>query len=129
MASPLKSAKGRDTPLRYLAKTTTLSGFGLAFLQRRVGLFGLVAGGLVLVFYSLGVIGGLSGAALVRPDMLTHAGAGVSLLAMWAAARGATRSARWVRGVETAGLVAASTLFVMMGMYLPVQAHPRAESS
>jgi serine/threonine-protein kinase len=107
-----------------MTQTADLTRETLAFLQRRVQWFGLVAGGLVLTFYSYRVVGSLSLAGLLQPHMLTHAGAGLSLLAMWAALRGPTRTARWVRMVETSGLVLASTLLVVMGTYLSVEAQP-----
>jgi serine/threonine-protein kinase len=56
--------------------------------------------------------------------MLTHAGAGLSLLAMWLLLRGAPRGVRWVRAVETAGLVLASTLLVVMGTFIPLLNFP-----
>ena len=107
-----------------MGDTTEPSGDALVFLQRRVGWFGWVAGALVLAFYVFRLIVEPSASALAEPSMLTHAGAGLSLVAMGLLLRGATRSARWVRAVETSGLVLASTLLVLMGTYIPVISQP-----
>jgi serine/threonine-protein kinase len=107
-----------------MGETTEPSGDALAFLQRRVGWFGLVAGALVLAFYAFRLMGEPSATALAEPSMLTHAGAGLSLLGMWLSLRGPTRAARWVRAVETSGLVLASTLLVLMGTYVPLYSQP-----
>ncbi len=66
-----------------MAQSTDPSGDALAFLQRRVGLFGLVAGGLVLTFLSFRLALDHSAANLVHPSVLTHAGAAICLLGMW----------------------------------------------
>ncbi|HWO13674.1 MAG TPA: serine/threonine-protein kinase [Polyangiaceae bacterium] len=107
-----------------MAETTEPAGEALDFLQRRVRWFGLLAGALVLAFYVYRVLDEPSLAALADPSMLTHAGAGLSLLGMWLALRGPTRPARWVRLIEISGLVLASTLLVVMGMYIPLTAQP-----
>ncbi len=107
-----------------MGETTEPSGDALVFLQRRVGWFGLVAGGLVLAFYVYRLVDEPLASPFTEPSTLTHAGAGFSLLAMWAVLRGATRSGAWVRAVETSGLVLASTLLVVMGMYVPIYAQP-----
>jgi eukaryotic-like serine/threonine-protein kinase len=104
-----------------MAETTEPSGDALVFLQRRVRWFGLVAGALVLGFYAYRVLEAAPQfCALAEPSMLTHAGAGLSLAGMWLLLRGKPRGVRWVRGVETAGLVLASTLLVLMGTYIPL---------
>jgi len=103
-----------------MGETTEPSGDSLIFLQRRVGWFGLVGGGLVLGFYLYRVLENARLCTLVEPSMLTHAGAGLSLASMWLLLRGAPRSVRWVRSVETAGLVLASTLLVVMGTFIPL---------
>jgi eukaryotic-like serine/threonine-protein kinase len=105
-------------------ESTEPSGDALVFLQRRVGWFGLIAGGLVLAFYAYRLALEPSPAALVEPSMLTHLGAGLSLVVMWLCLRGATRAARWVRAVETSGLVLASTLLAVMGTYIPFYSLP-----
>lgn len=107
-----------------MAESTEPSGDALAFLQRRVRLFGLVAGALVLAFYGFRLAGEPSAAALLEPSMLTHAGAGLCLLGMWAALGGSVRTAERVRAVETAGLVLASALLVVMSTYVPMEADP-----
>src|SRR6187549_3089284 len=104
-----------------MAQTTEPSGDALVFLQRRVRWFGLVAGALVLGFYAYRVLEAAPQFwALAEPSMLTHPGAGLSLAGMWLLLRGKPRGVRWVRGVETAGLVLASTLLVLMGTYIPL---------
>jgi eukaryotic-like serine/threonine-protein kinase len=107
-----------------MGETTEPSGDALVLLQRRVRWFGLVAGGLVLAFYVFRILDEPALSALAEPSMLTHAGAGLSLVAMWLLLRGKTRGARWVRAVETAGLVLASTLLVVMGTYVPIHSQP-----
>ncbi|HVZ36252.1 MAG TPA: hypothetical protein VG963_27680, partial [Polyangiaceae bacterium] len=107
-----------------MGETTEPSGEALVFLQRRVGWFGVVAGALVLGFYVFRLLTEQGPVALADPSLLTHAGAGLTLVAMWAALRGPARSGRWVRSVETLGLVLASTFLVVMGMYLPLPADP-----
>ena len=107
-----------------MAESTEPSSDALSFLQRRVRLFGLFGGALVLGFYAFRVAEEPSAFALAHPNMLTHAGAGLSLLSMWVALRGPIRTARWIRIVETSGLVLASTLLVVMGSYISRQADP-----
>ncbi len=107
-----------------MGESTEPAGDALIFLQRRAGWFGLVAGALVLAFYVFRIMGEPSAAALAEPSMLTHAGAGLSLVATWLSLRGAPRPLRWVRAVETAGLALASTLLVVMGTYIPIYAQP-----
>ena len=104
--------------------TTEPSGDALAFLQRRVGWFGLIAGALVLAFYLFRFTSEPLPAALAEPSMLTHLGAGLSLLVMWLCLRGAPRTARRVRAVEAAGLVLASTLLALMATYIPFYSLP-----
>ncbi|HKO93583.1 MAG TPA: hypothetical protein VJU61_20660, partial [Polyangiaceae bacterium] len=107
-----------------MSETTEPSGDALVFLQRRVGWFGLVAGGLCLTFYVFRIVGDTAAIDLADPSMLTHLSASLCLLGMWLLLRGDTRTAFWVRAVETSGLVLASTLLVVMGMYLPFHAQP-----
>jgi eukaryotic-like serine/threonine-protein kinase len=107
-----------------MGETTEPSGDALVFLQRRVASFGLVSGALVLAFYAYRLISEPQLFAVVEPSMLTHLAGGLSLVAMWLALRGAPRTARWVRTVETSGLVLASTLFVLMGTLIPIYNQP-----
>ncbi len=106
-----------------MADSSEPAGESLSFLQQRVRSFGLVAGGLVLAFYAFRSVVDEHGRVL-EPSMLTHLGAGLCLLAMWAALRGEGRSAWTVRFIETSGVVSASTLFVVMGMYIPIMSQP-----
>ncbi|MEY2929809.1 MAG: hypothetical protein RL033_558, partial [Pseudomonadota bacterium] len=59
-----------------MGETTEPSGDALAFLQRRVRWFGLVAGGLVLAFYLFRLSTEFTQNGLTEPSMLTHAAAG-----------------------------------------------------
>jgi serine/threonine-protein kinase len=107
-----------------MAQSTETSADSLAFLQRRVGWFGLVAGALDFAFLLFRVVAARSASDIVHPSMLTHAGSAVCLAAIWVALRGATRSVGFIRTVETTGLVLASALLVRMGMYLTLEADP-----
>ena len=107
-----------------MPETTQPSGEGLVFLQRRVGSFGLVSGALVLTFYVYRLASERALPDLAEPSLLTHAGAGLSLLSMWLLSRGAARSARWVRTVESVGVSLASALLVLMVTYVPFYSQP-----
>jgi serine/threonine-protein kinase len=107
-----------------MAQTTEPSGEALVFLQRRVASFGLFAGALVLSFYVYRALGEPGSRVASDPSMLTHLGAGLSLLSMWLLLRGGEHGARWVRGVETTGLALATTLLVAMGSYVPFYSQP-----
>jgi eukaryotic-like serine/threonine-protein kinase len=117
-------AQARYDAVSGMGETTEPSGDALAFLQRRVGSFGLIAGALVLAFAAYRLTTEPLPGALVEASMLTHLGAGLSLIAMWLCLRGAPRPARWVRAVETSGLVLASTLLAVMATYIPFYALP-----
>ena len=75
-----------------MSETTDPSGDALVFLQRRVGWFGLVAGGLCLTFYVFRIVVEPAAIDLTEPSLLTHASAGLSLVAMWLLLRGGTRT-------------------------------------
>jgi hypothetical protein len=92
---------------------------GRAMLQERVARFGLAAGGGFAAFYvyrALLVLGSGNTTALVRGDMLMHLVATVLVLGMWLLCRRGERSPRFVRTVETVGLVGSSFAFEVMGM-------------
>ena len=100
---------------------------GRAFLQHRVGRFGLYAsclGWFFLVFRSVGSL--LVGAYrdFVDPSFLLHALAALSLTAIWGACRGKARTVPFLRTVETVGLLLACGFYTGMGMYLPVSVMP-----
>ncbi|HEU5074102.1 MAG TPA: hypothetical protein VFU02_08010, partial [Polyangiaceae bacterium] len=108
-----------------MARTTELTGDALEFLQRRVGLFGLTAGGLALTFYAYRVIAEVSSpAGLYDPSMLYHLVAGLLLVAMWAVLRGPSRGVRFIRAVELSGVTVSSALFVLMGTHIPAYSRP-----
>jgi serine/threonine-protein kinase len=99
----------------------------LAFLQRRVALFGLSAGGLGLIFLVFRTLVSLSGAwdeQIRHPNFLFHLLAVVLLLGAWLACRAGTRSRRFIQVAETVGLVGSSLAYEVMGLYLPLFARP-----
>ncbi len=90
----------------------------LAFLQRRVSLFGLVGGGLGLVFlvFRLVVIvsAGVYGQAR-EPHFAYHALAVAFSLGIWLACRTGVRSLRFVQVAEGVGLIGTSVAYTLMG--------------
>jgi len=82
-----------------------------AFLQQRIGLFGLVGGSLSIAFYLL--VNGLRAvgqdrgvmAGLLDLSNLSTLAVAFVLLLMWLATRGGARSWRVLRGVEVVGLL------------------------
>ena len=89
-----------------------------SLLQSRVARFGLATSGVLWAFLGYRVVAELaSGNAggLAVPHTFAHVGAAVVMLGMWALCRSGTRSARFVRTVETVGLLGGSFLFQLMG--------------
>ena len=109
------------------SSSAEISQEALAFLQRRVGLFGLAGGGLGLIFLVFRVViyvfAGLT-RDLVDPSMLYHALAVVLSLLIWLACRTGPRSRRFIHTVETAGLIGTSVAYELMGWYVPLVARP-----
>jgi hypothetical protein len=92
---------------------------GRARFQRRVASFGLATGGALLSFLAYRALSVLASGEfenLLQPDMLTHLAGGIVMLGMWLLCRSGKRSARYVRAVETVGLVGGSFAFELMGM-------------
>lgn len=98
-----------------------------AFLQRRVATFGLVTAGSFLFFLvyrtalliSIGQVGGL-----LDPAYGYHVLAGGCLLAIWVACRREPRSARFVRWVETLGLLSTVVASMLMARTIPALERP-----
>ena len=100
----------------------------VAFLQRRVALFGLVAGALGLAFFLFRIVGGILtdclAAYIQDPSMALHfAGAG-ALIGVWLVCRGGPRTRRVVEAVETFGLLLSCAAYAAMGLYLPTLSSP-----
>jgi serine/threonine-protein kinase len=100
-----------------------------AFLQRRVALFGLIIG---LIFLGGFIFRTVIIAAVSEDvhgdfrdaDYIFHSVAIVFLLAIWLLCRSRSRSARFIRTVESIGLVAACTSLVLMGAAIKMGAGP-----
>ncbi|MHC4548391.1 MAG: serine/threonine-protein kinase [Planctomycetota bacterium] len=102
--------------------STDSSRGGLAFLQRRLSIFGLVAGGLFL--FALLCRGAIAIATRdhevwTHPSFLYHVLGVVVFLGVWALARGPTRSRRYLQVIEFAGLFLGCSAIVAMGSYVP----------
>ena len=106
---------------------TELSREALAFLQRRVSLFGLVGGGLGLVFLVFRLVvtvsTGLYG-QLLEPHFGYHALAVAFSLGIWLACRTGTRSLRFVQIADGVGFVGTSVAYTLMGWHIPLAGHP-----
>jgi len=108
-----------------MARTTEPTGDALEFVQRRVGLFGLTAGGLALTFYSFRLVAEVaSDEGFYDPSMMYHLAAGLVLVLMWAVLRARQLSFRVIRAVELLGVTLSSALFVWMGMHIPIYSRP-----
>ena len=100
---------------------------GLAFLQRRVALFGLAAGGLSLIFLLFRAVVSLSRleyGELVHPSFLLHLLAVVTLLSVWVACRTGGRSRRFIHTAEETGVLGSSVAYQLMGWYVPLDSRP-----
>jgi hypothetical protein len=99
----------------------------VAFLQRRVALAGLLGGCVSLGFLLLRTSLILFAAArdsLWEPSMLAHAAATLALFSAWFLNRGALRSVRFVRTVESAAFLSACLSLELMGYYTPLPSRP-----
>jgi len=100
---------------------------GRAFLQRRVARFGLVGAGIGWGFLLFRFAQALSVGRLrelARPDVFFHFAAGLVLFGVWFACRGPARSPRFIRVVESTGLVLASASYSVMGVAIPMVSRP-----
>ncbi len=93
-----------------------------ALLQRRVAGFALAVGGVNLAALVLRVLTVVLGRAQLPfvsvHSAWLHAGATVSLLAIWALTRSGRRSERFVRAVEALGLLGAAVLIELFALTL-----------
>ncbi len=99
-----------------------------AFLQRRIALFGAVAGGLMLLGFVLRfvlmAVAGAEGSALRDPSMIYHGAIAIPLLVAWLTCRGPRRTPRFVVAAEVFGIVGAAAMFILMGSHIPVHVRP-----
>jgi len=97
-----------------------------AFIQRRVGLFGLTAGALLLAFWAFIVLGRWVAAEtpVFNRVMLLHFGASVSLLLPWPICGGRSRPQWAVRSAEMASLLAATVMFCVMSLDIALHESP-----
>jgi serine/threonine-protein kinase len=109
--------------------STGTSREALGFLQRRVALFGLAAGGLgfiFLVFRAVVAVARREYHDFVHPSFVLHLLGAAALLAVWVACRTGARSPRFIHAAEAAGLVGSSVAYELMGWYLPPIERPDA---
>lgn len=99
---------------------------GAAFVQHRVALFGLTAGGLLLGFWAFIVLFRWFGSQtpIFTRVVLLHLGASVALLAPVAICRGGARAPWLVRGAELVSLLAATVLFCAMSLDIGLHESP-----
>ena len=96
---------------------------GRAFLQHRVGRFGLFGACLGAFFLVLRTISALiyeHFEELTDPSFLLHALGAFSLLAIWLGCRGGPASAARIRVFEAFGLTAAAVAYSAMGWHMPM---------
>jgi len=91
---------------------------GRALLQRRVAGFGFVAGATLFAFYVYRLIGCAMTelARALDAEMNAHFAGGLFFFGMWLVCRTGRRSPRFVRTVESVGVVGGSVCFEIMGM-------------
>ena len=110
----------------HAATGTVLTEEGREFLQGRVARFGLVAGVGSIAFWLyrsiMIVVDG--GQGFADPSFWWHLAGAALLAAPWVLCRGTPRSAKFVQRVESAGLVAASASYAVMGAYIPLWNSP-----
>jgi eukaryotic-like serine/threonine-protein kinase len=97
------------------------------FLQRRVALFGLAGASLGLIFLLFRVVMAVATGQygeFTEASFALHALGAASLIVVWALCRSGPRSRRFVQGTETAGLLASSLAYELMGWSLPLMARP-----
>jgi len=107
--------------------TAQRSAEDLSFLQHRLAVFGLVAGGvatfallarlvIALVTDGAGILG--------HPSFLTHLLGSAAFLAIWALCRGRPRSRFFLQVVEFTGLILGCSALQAMGTYIPYRHSP-----
>jgi len=100
---------------------------GREFLRSRVASFGLVAAGLFGVAALFRLVLMLIGSQyheLINPSFIWHIVAMLVFLLIWLLCRKPGCSARYVRHIESGGLIAASVAAMMMGAALPLMTRP-----
>ena len=110
----------------HAATGTVLTEEGREFLQGRVARFGLVAGVGSIAFWlyrSIKIVVD-GGQGFADPSFWWHLAGAALLAAPWVLCRGTPRSAKFVQRVESAGLVAASASYAVMGAYIPLWNSP-----
>jgi serine/threonine-protein kinase len=106
-----------------LSKSTAVTEDTRAFLQSRIGLFGLIAGSCYLFFLLYRLSTGAT-RNLADPSLAYHLASGLVFLGVWIVCRLGTHSVRVLRVVEVLGLLIGSGAIVMMGGYVELHARP-----
>lgn len=99
-----------------------------AFFQRRLGMFGLMAGSFFVAILAIRVVLTIATDRvpfLAHPSMLGHLGAAMAFVGAWGVARGKPRAMRTLRRVEAAVVLVASGATVVMSLSIPVMGHPQ----
>ena len=111
-----------------LKHSTNASEEERSFLQHRVGMFGLLAGGcfLFFLFFRVLIIATVGELGLIRddPSIWYHMASSFSFISIWAICRVGDHSALFVRVTESAGLIAGAAALVVMGFYMPLYDRP-----
>ena len=106
---------------------TETSKEGLAFLQRRVALFGLASGGLGLIFLVFRAVVHVAGRdydELRDPSFLYHL-LGVALaLSAWLSCRSGSRPRRVIHAAEMVALLGPGIAYQLMGWHVPLGERP-----
>ena len=100
---------------------------GVAFLQRRVSAFGLVATGIFffgLLCRTIVILVFGDDGALWHPSFTLHLTAAVVFLLVWVLCRGRARTRTFVRSVEVGGTILGSVALTTMAIYVPHVYHP-----
>lgn len=95
-----------------------------AFIQRRVGLFGLTAGGLLLSFWVFIVARRFVTGEPFTRVVWFHLAASVALVLPWPLCRGASRPQWVVRSAELASLLVATLSFCVMSLDIALRESP-----
>ena len=106
----------------YVAQTTQPTEGSRAFLQRRVGLFGLFAGGLGAAFLLWRIIELVVTdkiGFILRPDVYWHGVAAGCLLAVWLLVSVGRPTVRTIHVIETVGLLSSSVGYMAMASFIP----------
>ena len=99
----------------------------LAFLQRRVALFGLASAMLGLTFLVFIVVVAIAERKydqFVQPSFFYHLLAVALGLTTWLSCRRGSRSRRVIHGAEAVGIVGVSVAYQLMGWYIPLTERP-----